>query len=159
MVRYAHLLTHTHTYTVLYTTSTIQANTFSPEHDANSKQLLWVDLPALARAVGAVTPAGKLPVLLEVAVPNDGVFCEDCSLPTPKRISDIEQLYVTPETHLMYAATWYSLAAFASGLTYMRFRKPSVAHKGFAAMRKRQSAVQNSSSSSSSSSSTGSTSS
>jgi cytochrome oxidase assembly protein ShyY1 len=132
-----------------------QANTFSPEHDASSKQLLWVDLPALARAVGAVTPAGKLPVLLEVAVADGASLCADCSLPTPKRISDIEQFYVTPETHLMYAATWYSLAACASALTYVRFRKPSVAHKGFAAMRKRQSAVQNSSNSSSSSSSSG----
>ncbi|KAG5192358.1 SURF1/SHY1-like protein [Tribonema minus] len=100
-------------------------NRFSPKHEPGMRKLMWVDLPTLALAAGLAAntlSADKLPVLMDAALEDSEPFSRGES-PVPKRISDIDQFYVTPQTHLMYAATWYSLAAFATAITYARFRK------------------------------------
>jgi cytochrome oxidase assembly protein ShyY1 len=42
--------------------------------------------------------------------------------PVKKREEHLVTFHVMPFTHLVYAATWYSLAAAAAVGTYIRFR-------------------------------------
>lgn len=106
-----------------------------------TRKLLWVDLPALARASVGSSDSSELPPLLDATI-EDGVDVQRGTYPKPKRIADIEQFYVMPQTHLMYAATWYSLAAFATVITYNRFKggKAGSAGKKIAALRQQQQA-------------------
>ena len=36
----------------------------------------------------------------------------------------LQEHYVTPETHLAYAFTWFSLSLISLGFCYFRFRSP-----------------------------------
>ena len=45
------------------------------------------------------------------------------SFPAPRRLSQLNEQHVTPFTHLVYAATWFSLAVAGGFMTYNMFRK------------------------------------
>ena len=101
----------------------------------SGNKLMWVDLDTMSQLMQA-----DRPVLIESAVPDNAVVARD-EYPLPKRISDIEQFHVMPETHLMYAATWYCLALFGGIMVYTTLKKPNkVASKRITALLKKREA-------------------
>mmetsp|Transcript_9345 Transcript_9345/g.14078 ORF Transcript_9345/g.14078 Transcript_9345/m.14078 type:complete len:274 (-) Transcript_9345:130-951(-) len=98
-------------------------NRYSPEHDVKSiknNKLIWVDLEAMKKLMKIEDDVLLVDQLEEKCseVDSEGLF-----VPIKKSASDVLDFYVMPETHLMYAATWFSLAGFASAITFIRFRK------------------------------------
>lgn len=93
----------------------LQQQTFSPVNDLNSNIFLWVDLPAVAKKMNLTQT-----LLVEVVAADDTPLEQEW--PLCKRDVHFLESHVTPQTHLMYAATWYTLGAAAAALTYMRFR-------------------------------------
>eukprot|EP00904_Undaria_pinnatifida_P010748 jgi/Undpi1/6803/HiC_scaffold_21.g09279.m1 len=97
--------------------------TFSPVNRPETGQLLWAEKEALLQAAGCLAPGDGVsspPILME-AVGEEG---DDRKVtPRAKQRHHFGEFYVTPQTHAMYAATWYSLAAAGALLTWTRFRR------------------------------------
>ena len=95
-------------------------------NDFAKKSLVWLDLPALAADVGSA------PVLVAEAVDDGGSAgrAESAraargakpSWPLARPLETYAEFHVKPSTHLIYAATWCSLTAFGTFMTYKRFR-------------------------------------
>ncbi|CAN0011804.1 unnamed protein product [Discosporangium mesarthrocarpum] len=98
---------------------------FSPPNDPASRRLLWVEMGALAEAVG-YRGEGK-PLLVEVVAPDHEVTRRPDKFPLEKQARHFQDFHVTPTTHAMYAATWFTLAGAASIITFIRFRGRSKA--------------------------------
>lgn len=43
--------------------------------------------------------------------------------PLTKQMTSLADTYVMPHTHLIYAGTWYTLAAFGSLIAWYRFKR------------------------------------
>lgn len=54
---------------------------------------------------------------------DEGKAHENVFEPIPMSVgSNLQEHYVTPEMHVAYAFTWFSLALFSAGFGYYRFR-------------------------------------
>ncbi|CAM9310681.1 unnamed protein product [Choristocarpus tenellus] len=97
---------------------------FSPPNNPTSKRLLWVEMEALSEAVGYKGEGN--PILVEV-VGSDSEDAQPGKLkyPLEKRAHHFQDFHVTPLTHLMYAATWFTLAGAASAMTWILFKGKS----------------------------------
>ncbi|XP_058081187.1 surfeit locus protein 1-like isoform X2 [Magnolia sinica] len=86
---------------------------FVPANDPSSGQWFYVDVPAIARAVG---------------LPENTLYVEDINenvnasqpYPVPKDVTSLIRYSVMPQDHLNYTLTWYSLSA---AVTFMAFKR------------------------------------
>lgn len=125
-------------------------NTFSPPSTPGARQFQWADLEAIAESMGwrpntSLTGASDgLPALLDVCdISQSDVNSMSSEInksnskssqarraplvyPVPKGVEDVQGFYVMPSQHLMYAATWFSLAACGAAMTRMRFKKTAI---------------------------------
>ena len=94
-----------------------QKGHFTSENDAAKKTVRWLEVPAIAQVTGLSTMPTP-PVLVEEVRPPtaDGQ-------PFTRQLDQLKDFSVTPEKHLVYAVTWFSLAVFGVILTYLRLRK------------------------------------
>ena len=78
---------------------------------------MWLDLPTIARAARCDDAA------VVYALADGGETRErEAAWPLCRTRTSFLDFYVMPSTHLVYAATWGSLAAIGAVLTRMRFR-------------------------------------
>jgi len=86
-------------------------------NDAAMGRYIWLDLPTIAEQTASS------PLLVVAAIEDTG----DKSHPQKKRwpharpVDSFLQFHVMPDKHLVYAATWASLSAAGTLITYMRF--------------------------------------
>ncbi|CAM9292119.1 unnamed protein product [Ectocarpus sp. 12 AP-2014] len=100
-------------------------STFSPDNKPETRHLLWAEKAALLQAAGlgqhgAEEGVQSMPILMEAVGEEDG---DKRTMPMAKKPQHFGDFYVTPQTHLMYSATWYALAAAGCALTWARFRR------------------------------------
>jgi surfeit locus 1 family protein len=91
-----------------------EVDSFTPEPDLDNNIWFARDVPAMARSLGA---APILVVQRETAQPE--------ALPTPLPVDTS----ASPNDHLQYAVTWFSLAAIWIGMSLYFLRRGSAAHK------------------------------
>mmetsp|Transcript_11315 Transcript_11315/g.26589 ORF Transcript_11315/g.26589 Transcript_11315/m.26589 type:complete len:220 (+) Transcript_11315:668-1327(+) len=106
--------------------------TFSPPNDPESGTMLWLQLPVLAESLGV-----SQEVLLEVVAQDENARDDSqaqsgkkaerrpASWPMARGAKCFESFNVMPETHAVYAATWWSLSAFGLGAAVKLLRKPA----------------------------------
>jgi len=96
-------------------------NTFTPVNDPASMKLLWVE-------AGALRICADLPALKDNEMIVLEAFEKDevpvTSYPAAKRQKHLDQQNVSPLTHLVYAFTWFTMAAAGVVMTYYKFRTP-----------------------------------
>ncbi|KAH0850310.1 hypothetical protein HID58_095646 [Brassica napus] len=88
---------------------------FVPANDPSTGQWFYVDVPAMARAIG---------------LPEDTIYVEDVHeeidrsrpYPVPKDINTLIRSKVMPQDHLNYCITWYSLSAAVTFMAYKRLK-------------------------------------
>jgi len=94
---------------------------FTPDNDEAAGLFFWIDHDFLSQRVSHLAPkeqAGKkLAILEEVKTGQREEW------PASRTLEEFEQFHVMPETHFVYAVTWYSLAIFGTVATWLRFRK------------------------------------
>ncbi|KAJ0264340.1 Surfeit locus protein 1 [Hirschfeldia incana] len=91
---------------------------FVPANDPSIGQWFYVDVPAMARAIG---------------LPEDTIYVEDVHedidrsnpYPVPKDINTLIRSKVMPQDHLNYCITWYSLSAAVTFMAYKRIKPKS----------------------------------
>lgn len=91
-------------------------NIFMPLNDPISGQWFYVDVPAIARAVG---------------LPENALYVEEIEeahtasnpYPLPKDASTFVRYSVMPQDHLNYALTWYALSAATTFMAKKRLQK------------------------------------
>uniref|UniRef100_A0A7S0HYY9 SURF1-like protein n=1 Tax=Hanusia phi TaxID=3032 RepID=A0A7S0HYY9_9CRYP len=90
-----------------------KAGSLAPKNDPSQNSWFSVDLSAMSdyARLPEVAPFAEL---IEPATPGQ--------FPRPKKEGDLINFYVTPVTHLSYAATWYMLSGAMAVATYFRFR-------------------------------------
>jgi surfeit locus 1 family protein len=104
-----------------------ERNRFTPNNASGSGEWYYVDGDAMAACV-AVTEAagggggggpagGRRSVVLELVAPETA-----SGWPFVKPLDEHLQFRTPPSTHVVYAVTWFSLAAALSALTRMRYR-------------------------------------
>jgi cytochrome oxidase assembly protein ShyY1 len=91
---------------------------FSPVNNAASRKLLWLETEALQKAAG-FSPGEHEPMIILEAVEPDNIPVT--SYPAARRVGHLNEQYITPMTHLVYAFTWFSLCAAGSAMTYSKF--------------------------------------
>ncbi|AEE76023.1 Surfeit locus protein 1 [Arabidopsis thaliana] len=92
---------------------------FVPSNDPSTGQWFYVDVPAMARAVG---------------LPENTIYVEDVHehvdrsrpYPVPKDINTLIRSKVMPQDHLNYSITWYSLSAAVTFMAYKRLKAKPV---------------------------------
>ena len=111
-----------------------QKATFTPAHterQIRDKKLLWLEEDALLAAseygekfdnADEKVPVVIVEELNEVPTAQDKEQRKQRELPLTKMSSDFINPSITPETHLVYALTWASLAAIGSVMTFKKFR-------------------------------------
>jgi cytochrome oxidase assembly protein ShyY1 len=128
----------------------VQPGTFAVPHREAKNDFAWMDIQGIARHTGlnassSAAPAGHAltssasgsaattavdaaasgaaappAVLVEVIEPSPargGVF------PLTRQMATLAETFVMPDTHLIYAGTWYTLAFFGSVIAWVRFRR------------------------------------
>ncbi|CAA7051306.1 unnamed protein product [Microthlaspi erraticum] len=91
---------------------------FVPANDPSSGQWFYVDVPAMAQAMG---------------LPENTIYVEDVHehrdrsrpYPVPKDINTLIRSKVMPQDHLNYSITWYSLSAAVTFMAYKRLKPKS----------------------------------
>lgn len=91
-------------------------NIFMPLNDPDSGQWFYVDVPAIARAVG---------------LPENALYVEEIEeahnvgnpYPVPKDASTFVRYSVMPQDHVNYALTWYTLSAATTFMAKKRLQK------------------------------------
>ncbi|EKX33705.1 hypothetical protein GUITHDRAFT_120094 [Guillardia theta CCMP2712] len=90
-----------------------KAGSLAPKNDPEQNSWFSVDLAAMS-------DFAQLPEVAPFAELINPV--EGGKFPRPKKEGDLINFYVTPATHLSYAATWYMLSGAMAVATYYRFR-------------------------------------
>jgi hypothetical protein len=65
---------------------------------------------------------GSLPLLIDVLEPPAHPNSPDAA-PIRRHRSDYVRWHTTPELHVIYASTWFTLSGCLAIMTYLRFRK------------------------------------
>ena len=86
---------------------------FTPHNDENTKQFHWVDVRAVASALGL--PLDTPLVQLTHGGRADQGNAAPTSFPAPTALADLRTFRVTPTDHVSYAATWGGLAIATGG--------------------------------------------
>ena len=86
---------------------------FTPPNDPATKRFHWVDVPAIAEALGL--PKDTPLVQLARAGDRDRGNAAPTSFPAPAALADLRAFKVAPEDHVNYAATWGGLAIATGG--------------------------------------------
>lgn len=106
----------------------------SPANLPSARSILWLEMPALLRGSGFdSTIAPEDVVLLDAfTVYDEQSNASNTTAPYAKSQEDFlgQQQSVSPETHVAYALTWFSLAAAGLFMTYRRFRPPAKRKRG-----------------------------
>jgi len=111
-----------------------KAGTFAPKNDPKSKNLLWLERKAILNGT-TMTSLDYPAVLAECVNENEEEKTADKTpfdkkqksgvvqkFPFAKHLSDLQDQYVTPSTHIVYAVTWFSLAVAGCLMTYSKFK-------------------------------------
>lgn len=93
-------------------------NMFVPSNEPRSGQWFYVDVPAMARAVGLPENTIYVEALREEA----DVF-KVKEFPDPKDPDALVRSSVMPLDHLSYAVTWYTLSAATTFMAWKRIQK------------------------------------
>ena len=101
-----------------------QTSSFMPEKaDSNdTRNWLYVVPEKMADSIGMRRDAGQRVLVLDALSANGGQ-----TWPVRKQAKDYVTYHTTPQMHLVYAGTWFGLAAGIIGLTYFRFRPEALA--------------------------------
>ncbi|CAN6991084.1 unnamed protein product [Brassica rapa subsp. trilocularis] len=91
---------------------------FVPANDPSTGQWFYVDVPAMARAIG---------------LPENTIYVEDVHedidrsrpYPVPRDMNTLIRSKVMPQDHLNYSLTWYSLSAAVTYMAYKRLKPKS----------------------------------
>ncbi|KAG2317685.1 hypothetical protein Bca52824_020807 [Brassica carinata] len=91
---------------------------FVPANDPSTGRWFYVDVPAMARAIG---------------LPEDTIYVEDVHedidrsrpYPVPRDINTLIRSKVMPQDHLNYTVTWYSLSSAVTFMAYKRLKPKS----------------------------------
>lgn len=94
--------------------------TFSPVNSPKTRKLLWLEPAALLEATGYSSEGGIGEAVIMEAVEADDVPVT--SYPACRRVKHLNNQYITPMTHLVYATTWFSLCVAGVFMTYHMFR-------------------------------------
>jgi len=78
----------------------------------------YLDVPAIARALGLSAARGDAAVLVE-ALRDEAA---PAAFPAPRGAAQLREVSVPPATHALYSAIWFSLALAGAALTRARFR-------------------------------------
>lgn len=97
-----------------------QKGTFTPENDAKSDRWFWLDAPAIAESRGLPR---ETPLIMATRRGGD-----DAQYPIAVSEEELMQFPVSPEKHMGYALTWFTLSAFTTALAVARIRK-NVGHR------------------------------
>jgi surfeit locus 1 family protein len=95
--------------------STEERNRFTPDNSAPTGEWYYIDADAMAASTAPSSPAA--PVVVELLEPTT-----TSGWPFVKPAEDHLTFRTPPSTHVVYAATWFSLAAALSVLTRARYR-------------------------------------
>lgn len=101
-----------------------KSSTFSPVNSPKTRKLLWLEPAALLQATGyaSETSTPVVPIILEAVEPDNVPVT---SYPACRRVKHLNDQYITPMTHLVYATTWFSLSAAGTVMTYYMFKTPT----------------------------------
>lgn len=92
----------------------------TPDNVAGKEQWFFVDPKAIATARGL---EGGMDVLVDLMGKDDqAVPGRGGGYPVAKIEEDYVDFYVSPDTHKIYAGTWFSLGVAGIALTFFRFR-------------------------------------
>ena len=99
-----------------------------PHHAPAAGDFTWLDAPTMAHYMG-VRAAAREANAVETGAPV--LFLELIETPPARRdvfpltkpLEALAQAHTAPLTHLVYAATWFSLSAFGSAIAWARFRR------------------------------------
>lgn len=100
-------------------------STFSPVNSPKTRKLLWLEPAALLEATGynaSDASTSVVPIILEAVEPDNVPVT---SYPACRRVKHLNDQYITPMTHVVYATTWFSLSAAGTIMTYYMFKKPT----------------------------------
>jgi len=127
----------------------VQPGTFAVPHREAKNDFAWMDIQGIARhtglnasgaapagdaltssasdsaattavdatASGTVAPPAVLVEVIEPSPARSGTF------PLTRQMATLAETFVMPDTHLIYAGTWYTLAFFGSVIAWVRFRR------------------------------------
>jgi len=98
---------------------------FSPVNNPSTKKLFWIEPKALVEATGLQNFA--LPTIILESVEYDDVPVT--FYPANRRLKHLDEQYITPMTHLVYAVTWFSLSLAGLVMTFYKFKKPPKINK------------------------------
>lgn len=90
------------------------------KHYPERREFSWMDLPAMAEATGC---GGQRLLFVEAVTPPPPGRPAAGAVPPPltKQPASLAETHVMPTTHIVYAGTWYTLAAFGAAITYAKF--------------------------------------
>lgn len=91
-----------------------EANRFTPMNDGAKGDWYYVDVGAMMKSVGE----GERQVMVEVVTP-----LAQGGWPVSRGLAEFKQFRTSPETHVTYAATWFSLSAALGVMTRWKFRR------------------------------------
>ena len=91
---------------------------FTPDNDPSEDRWFWLDAPALARSRGLPEDT---PLIQAVNASED----ESAAVVYPVAVKESELMAfpVSPDKHLGYAATWFTLSAFSMALAVAKIRR------------------------------------
>ena len=91
---------------------------FTPDNDPSEDRWFWLDAPALARSRGLPEDT---PLIQAVNASEDA--SASASYPVAVKESELMAFPVSPDKHLGYAATWFTLSAFSMALAVAKIRR------------------------------------
>lgn len=97
----------------------LQPGFWAIPHRPADNAFSWLDTEAIGRHCRLSTSA---PIVLIESV--DPAPTKQNVFPLTKQLQTLAETYVMPSTHLVYAATWYTLSLFGAAIAYYRFKKP-----------------------------------
>ena len=86
---------------------------FSPPNDEEKRRFMWLDVEAAARACSFPSAPSVVNAVAEEGSKGQGL--------RTRSLESYNDFYVSEDTHLTYATTWFSLAALGTFMTFRRF--------------------------------------
>jgi surfeit locus 1 family protein len=100
----------------------VKPSSFTPPNVPSTGTLFWLEADALKACANREHISSNDVVVVDAFASNDFV---PKSYPVPKKAKDLTEQAVSPFTHLVYAGTWFTLAAAGFVMTYSMFKKPT----------------------------------
>jgi surfeit locus 1 family protein len=92
---------------------------FSPPNDVGTRRFLWFEMEQLNQAchIDDAPTAHSILSCTSQSGPTSG------DVPLCKTMDTHSEFHTGPNTHLIYSGTWFTLAAFGTYMTKLRFRR------------------------------------